>query len=354
MRDDRRFEEELAAFAEDRAAFRTAIIDLKARGEAVLAQSERLGERSDRLTADLERLKEDALRMKEDIYKKMGVTLERVETQREEAERVVTSAGEAIDSLRSQLESEVAALRSRLEPELRDLQTQAAVDVANLTNRTTVDLEKLKARVTGDFDALQGATQHRIAALEARMAEIGERLDAANEGMLQASADITELIERLDDLQAAGGLVAAQVDRGARAVARVASRARAMGQLRWAIGLVAIGLGFTMAEVSVALGVAWGNARLGWILGIAEALPWIGIGGWVLWLAATDQAGKPNRSAAPRPPAANAAAANAAAADPPEVPLLFDKLEARVPQAVAGEPVDGLPDARAEAGRDGR
>ncbi len=323
--DDNRFDGELAAFGEDRAAFRSAVAELRERGEAILEHSQSLKDRSEVWLADLDRLKADVQHLREEVTARLGETLEEVEKQRDEAATAVAAAAEAVSGLQAKADADLTALSGRLGGEvetlLADAQeahekvlTRAHADYSSLILKTRAEHEALLVQAKADHDALvaqtrsafeglrdavaklEGGVADRMAAIEIHSAELGERMDAANVGLLQASADLAELLDRFDDLQHTETEVQAQVDRGARAVARVAGRTKALSQLRWALGLVSGGVGLSLLGVAAALGTAWGEARLGWLVGAVGAVAFAGVGAWVMLAIAPAPAVRPAKA----------------------------------------------------------
>lgn len=252
-----RFQEQLEAFEQDRQAFRDVVAQLQARGDAILARSAAVTDRTDGLVADLEALRSDVGQLKDETYRKTGVTLERVESQRAMVEQMVASAAESLDTLRSGTETDLEALRSRTEAEV----------------------ETLKRDILG----IRAALEERLASLESKATDLGARLDATSDSLLRGSADVSELITRSEALQT--GLVAAteQIGKEARAARQALALVRSLSQLRWAVAVASMGVGAALCAVSGAFGLTLGNPRLGWAIGAVEAVPWIGIGLWVLW-----------------------------------------------------------------------
>lgn len=277
-----RFQHQLEAFEHDRQAFRDAVAALRTRGEAILSHSDAINSRTDGLVADLEALRDDVRALKDETYRKTGVTLERVESQRLHVEQMVQAAADSLDALRTSTESEIDALRAGTESHLATLRSEAdrqfaaVPDLLARTDETLRAADTLTAEVASLRDAIQ------------------QRLEAAGESLLQASSDISGLLERVEKLESALAGSAnltdradhfeEQSERGAKLARQAAAQLRTLARLRTALAATAILSGLA---VGAALGLAVTPPAS------AAGLPLAGLGIWVL---ASPRAGKLRRS----------------------------------------------------------
>ena len=272
-----RFQEQLEAFEHDRQAFRDVVAQLRSHGDAVLSHSDQVKNRTHNLVSDLEALKQDVQNLKDETYRKTRVTLERVESQRLQVEQMVASVADTLEALRSTTESDLQALHSATASGLEGLTTQARHDLEGIKHNAKTELEALMHEIL----SLRSTLEDRLAGIETKATDLADRLDVASETLLHGSADISDLISRSEALGQDISTARDKLERESRAASKVLSQVRSLSQLRWAVGLTAIGVGASLCTVSGALGLALGNPTLGWAIGAAEALPWLGIGVWV-------------------------------------------------------------------------
>lgn len=274
-----RFQEQLEAFEHDRQAFRDVVAQLRTRGDAILEHSAAITDRTDGLVADLEALRADVAQLKDETYRKTGVTLERIESQRTVVEQMVASAADSLDTLRSGTETDLAAIRSGTAADLAALRSGTADDLEALRARTEAEVEALKQDILG----IRAALEQRLATLESKATILGSRLDATSDSLLRGSADVSELISRSEAFQTDLAAATEQIGKEARAARQALAQVRSLSQLRWTVAVASMGVGAALCAVSGAFGLTLGNPGLGWAIGAVEAVPWLGIGLWVLW-----------------------------------------------------------------------